>query len=346
MNTIRVCSFNVFNLVSPGFNFYRTGSAYSPAEFGEKVSWIGRQLDEMQVDLVGFQEVFHKNALKTALERSERFAGSDPIVLATNEIQDPLRSPAVGLATTLDIVGEPESVVAFPDDAIIKLPTNSDETDFATVPITTFSRPVLKVRVRFSDSVVVTVFVAHLKSKRPALTNREREADPRPAVFNTLGTARSLIRRAAEAAALRSLVITEAQNNDDPVIVIGDVNDGTLSVTTQMIAGDPPFFRLSAERKKPARDLLLYTAQQIQARESTRDTYFTHIFNGSYESLDQIMVSQEFYRRNPNRVGQVDYVQVFNDHILDEMQSFDEIPRTRSDHGQVVVKIRLTADST
>ena len=137
------------------------------------------------------------------------------------------------------------------------------------------------------------------------------------------------------------VLLAETQGNDDPVIVIGDLNDSTLSVTTQMIAGDQPFFKLSSEAKKPARDVLLYTAQQIQARESTRDTYFTHIFNGSYEALDQVMVSQEFYGRNPDRRGEVDYVQVYNDHLLDEMQSHDDIPKTRSDHGQVMVKIRV-----
>lgn len=53
------------------------------------------------------------------------------------------------------------------------------------------------------------------------------------------------------------------------------------------------------------------------------------------------MVSQEFFARNPTRLGEIDYVRVFNDHIIDEEASFDEIPRTRSDHGQVAVKLRL-----
>lgn len=338
MQNIRVCSFNVFNLVKPGFDFYRSGTAYGPDEFDEKTKWIGRQLDEMNVDIVGFQEVFHEDALRTALERSSSFMGVQPIVLATNENQDPLSTPSVGLASRLKIVGEPESITDFPPEAMISLAMDPEETNLVSVPITSFSRPILKARVRFSETVVVTIFVTHLKSKRGTLLSSESSDVP---IHRTLGSSRALIRRCAEAAALRSLVITETQNNDDPVIVIGDVNDGTQSVTTQMIAGEQPFFRLKRELKEPHRDVLLYTAQQIQARESTRDTYFTHIFNGSYEALDHIMVSQELYQLNPNRVGEVDYVQVFNDHIIDEMQSFDDIPRTRSDHGQVVAKIRL-----
>lgn len=340
MKNIRVGSFNVFNLVRQGTSYY-SRPPYSPSEFSEKTMWIGRQLDDMEAEIVGFQEVFHKDALRTALERSSRFAGVEPIVLATNESEEPAFTPAVALATTLDVEGAPESITDFPSDSLISVP-DPDETNLVVVPVTQFSRPVLKARVRFNDSIVTTVFVAHLKSKRPALLDSESNDTP---VHRTLGTARSLIRRCAEAAALRSLVISETKDNKNPVIVIGDVNDGTLAVTTQMISGEQPFFRLKTELKTPYRDVLLYTAQQIQARESTRDTYFTHIFNGAYESLDHIMVSQEFYQLNPNRVGEVDYVRVFNDHIIDEMQSFDDIPLTRSDHGQVVVKIRLKEEN-
>ena len=338
MADVRIGSFNVYNLVKPGVDFYRPGTAYSDEEFGEKTAWIGRLLDEMEVDVVGFQEVFHEAALKTALERSERFQDVEPIVLATREGSDPVRTPAVALATRLEVVGAPESISEFPDDAAIAWESEAPGDERVSVPITTFSRPVLKARVKLSDAVTATLFVTHLKSKRPSLSPDESSGTP---IHRTVGIARSLVRRAAEAAALRSLVIAETQGTNTPVVVIGDVNDGTPAVTTQMIAGEQPFFRLRTELKKPYWDVLLYTAQQIQARASTRDTYFTHIFNGSYEALDQIMVSQELYRANPNRVGEVDYVRVFNDHLIDEMQSFDEIPRTRSDHGQVVVKIQL-----
>jgi endonuclease/exonuclease/phosphatase family metal-dependent hydrolase len=337
MKNIRIGSFNVFNLVRPGVGYYST-KPYSSAEFSDKTMWIGRQLDDMEAEIVGFQEVFHQDALRTALERSARFAGVEPIVFATNEAQQPARTPAVALATTLELEGAPESIADFPSDSLLSVPTKPDDAALVAIPVTQFSRPVLKARVRLSDSVIATVFVAHLKSKRPTLLDSEVSKEP---IHRTLGTARALIRRAAEAAALRSLVIAETKDGAAPVIVIGDVNDGTLAVTTQMIAGEQPFFRLKADLKAPHRDVLLYTAQQLQAGESTRDTYFTHIFNGSYEALDHIMVSEEFYRRNPSRVGEVDYVRVFNDHLIDEMQSFDDIPRTRSDHGQVVVKIRL-----
>ena len=44
MTDFRVCSFNVFNLVSEGVDFYRPDSAYSHTDYVEKTAWIGRQL--------------------------------------------------------------------------------------------------------------------------------------------------------------------------------------------------------------------------------------------------------------------------------------------------------------
>jgi predicted extracellular nuclease len=70
-------------------------------------------------------------------------------------------------------------------------------------------------------------------------------------------------------------------------------------------------------------------------------TGYTHIHNGHFESLDHVLVSQEFVGQNPRHVGAVEYVSVLNDHLIDETLSDDKIPRWQSDHGQVVVTIKL-----
>jgi hypothetical protein len=58
---------------------------------------------------------------------------------------------------------------------------------------------------------------------------------------------------------------------------------------------------------------------------------------GHHDSLDHILVSQEFVRQNPRRLGYVEYVKVFNDHLIDQTLSHDKIPKWQSDHGQVVI---------
>ena len=329
----RVCTFNVYNLVKPGVPYYES-DPYTAEEFAEKTAWIGAQLDRMAADIVGFQEVFHKDALTAALAQSVRFKEVEPIVLASNEEENPAKTPAVALASRFPVL-EAESISAFPGSAIILLEVEEGAPLF--VPVASFSRPVLKARVAVSEEIEIVIFVAHLKSKRPTYYEGESAANP---LDRTLGSARSLIRRAAEAAALRALILDEVADTRTPVIVLGDVNDATLAVTTQMIAGEKPYYRYGRERKEAYWDTLLYSAQEIQNRASTRDTYYTYIYNGFYEALDQILVSEELYRLNPDRVGQVYYVQIFNDHIIDAEQTFDPVPRTKSDHGQVVAWLR------
>ncbi len=326
----RIGTFNVLNLISAEVPYYEPGSKYSAAEFDQKTRWIGQQLDHMQADVVGFQEVFHTAALQAALNLSIRFNGVTPIVVGTSEMESPAFHPGVALASRLPLELL-ATITAFPD--VAKL--NSTE---LSVSINTFSRPILKAKVQLFPSVEAVIFVAHLKSKRPTYIEGETASNP---VHRALGSARALIRRTAEAASLRALIVDEIQGNDRPVIVLGDLNDADRAVTTQMIAGDPPFYRLPRAQKERAWDTLLYSAEEIQQRQSTRDVYFTHIYNSFYESLDHILVSQEFYGRNPDCLAELDHVQVLNDHLIDESQTFEELSNTRSDHGQVVARLRL-----
>lgn len=76
-------------------------------------------------------------------------------------------------------------------------------------PVGRFSRPVLLARVVLDPaSGTSTVFVVHLKAKRPIRDPQTPEHDPREEA-----KARALILRAAESAALRFLVLEEIVDN-------------------------------------------------------------------------------------------------------------------------------------
>ena len=67
---------------------------------------------------------------------------------------------------------------------------------------------------------------------------------------------------------------------------------------------------------------------------------YTHIHFGDYQVLDHILLSQEFYPRNPRRIAALRYVQVYNDHVIDtHMSDLGKGDRTRSDHGMPVAEI-------
>ena len=77
------------------------------------------------------------------------------------------------------------------------------------------------------------------------------------------------------------------------------------------------------------------------ARQDDRDISFGHIYNGHHDTLDHILVSEEFFKLNPNAIGEVEYLRFFNDHLVDSTLTDMREDRTISDHGQVVATLRL-----
>jgi len=321
--SFKVGTFNLQNLALPNQFFYE--DCYTPEQYSKKKSWIAEQLNRMQADVIGFQEVFDKDALKDVLAASAFCQGFSSIVALP--ITD---TPAVALASRFPIL-EYAIIHNFPPAAQLRV-------QGAELPFTHFSRPILSVRLQLSEAVECTVFVVHLKSKRPIFPEGVDRQDP---VERAKGQARSLVLRSVEAIALRLVLMETLQNRDHPVIVVGDMNDGSLAVTSQIVSGEPPLRKMHPEQKQKAWDVLLYHVKDIQARQSYGDFFYTHIHNGHYDSLDHIMVSQEFVSQNPRRVGRVVYVSVLNDHLIDETLSREEIPCWQSDHGQVVASIEL-----
>ncbi|MGY1679213.1 endonuclease/exonuclease/phosphatase family protein [Geodermatophilus sp. SYSU D01176] len=329
--TVKVGTFNLRNLARAGEPFYPDERPYSAAEYERKATWTAEQLRRMDADLVGFQEVFHEEALRDVCGRSGRF--EDATVTAPGV--DGASGPRLGLVTALPLAEPVTAIADFP-------PGLDAEVDGLALPVGTFGRPVLRAPVVLDPAAgtTATVFVAHLKSKRPIRDPQTAEHDPRE---EALGKARALIRRAAEAAALRFLVLEEAVGNARPVIVLGDLNDAARAVSTDIVLGDAPsrFWPRDPDDRRAYWDRLLYSTYEINARQVGRDVSYTHIFNGRYDTLDHILVSQEFYDRNPARIGEVSTLRYFNDHLVDSQLSDDRAGRDVSDHGQLVAEISL-----
>lgn len=304
--TLKIGTFNACNLSLPNIEYYK-GRSYSPTQFKTKINWLSDQLTRMNVDIVGFQEIFHEQALQQVLRKNEKLKYANHVIAHHSSKRRP--KPCVALASTKPILYH---------EVIQNFPTKLDIDDL-TIPIHKFSRPVLKAGIELKKGLIVTVFVAHLKSKRPMFKEGEDRDNP---INIAKAEARSLVRRTVEAMALRALIVEEAKNNNRPCIVLGDLNDSLLAVSTRIILGNQPSYKPFEEKLK-VWDTLLYHVKDIQARRSLRKFYYTHIYNGHHESLDHIMVSQEFVAQNPKRIGKVKYVATFTDHLIDETLSHE-----------------------
>jgi hypothetical protein len=346
--SFRVANCNSANFNYPGVRYAgragADGDPISQANYDHKVKWLAALMDTAMVDLVGFEELFHQQAITDLVGASKRLAGATIYApdLAGNVQNGEARGPFCGLVTHFPI-DDAQAIQQFPADVAGKLLVQRSDADPTTidVAVTQFQRPVLRARVRLRPDVVATVFVAHLKSKREQYLAGEDPDDP---VVQALGNARSLILRAAEAAALRSLVVAAATGNNDPIIVLGDLNDDLPSVTTQIVAGDDPYF-LKGERKTTAFDRLLYSVHDLQERVSHRQVNYSHIYDARYELLDHIFVSQELVQQNPGHIAEVRSTRMYNDHLYDSRitHDTDDNPVSTTDHGIPVTEIAWTA---
>lgn len=312
---IRFATFNVCNLAPPGITYYTNLPPYTPEEYEEKITWIAQQLDAVDADVIGFQEIFSQAALKDVLARTVKYreaqhAGIDPDPAVT-----PL-TPSVALVSRLPLINI-KLHSAFPDNLTRTLPPQEHVQ-------MCFTRPVLQAQVAAPDGQAIDVFVVHLKSKRPDYHAGEDENDP--ALFG-LASLRSLHRRGAEALALHHL-LHDCMAADTPLLVIGDFNDTIDAVTTELVMGagrfgDNPF------------DHRLFDCRRIQAQRGLiRDVGYTHLHDGAFNTIDHLLVSKHFHPAYEGATGQVLEVVYLNDHVLWR-------PPQSSDHGIALVRIGL-----
>jgi len=223
-----------------------------------------------------------------------------------------------------------KSIEHFPQESILVV-------DGTPIPIKSFSRPILRCVIQLPTRDLITVFVVHLKSKRPVVDEKHRHDQK----YKAVGHGISLVLRAAEAAALRCILVDEMKQNSRPVILMGDLNDVVHSVTTEIVTGTQPWKKLSREQKEEIWDVLLWSTNEVQVRTSDRDVTYSHIHNGRYEVLDHILVSQEFVKSNPEHIGYVQFLQLFHDHLVDETLTEEKRDVTISDHAQIVASIKI-----
>lgn len=384
MTTLSIASFNVKNLIGPDREYYRFES-YTPEEYAWKEAWLADQLLSMDADVVGFQEIFEEDALRAVIaetdargaelnadvvpDRSKRYwrkaifrkIAFQPYTEAAlafapnvNDGAPGERRPGLAVLSRVGFVGAPEVIQDLSDDPVT-IPMEG-----GGFTLTRLSRPILKVRIPFAGQTV-TVFNCHLKSKLGEYTTRpapEADLTRYDAVGRAMGSLRAAVRRMAEAWVLRREIVAELEAGN-PVIALGDFNDGEHAVSSEIISGEVPFKnyawvrRHDAERandryteseneqiQKVITDLRLQSAEGLFVRKSARDMVYTSAFGGTFESIDQIYLSRHFLAEAADSIGQMDYFSVLNDHLTDGSHPEAPYNKLASDHGQIIAHLR------
>jgi endonuclease/exonuclease/phosphatase family metal-dependent hydrolase len=260
-----------------------------------------------------------------------------------------------GFAEEPEIIQDLETPLEIPFSAL----RGMDEDDAGFFRLKRISRPILKARVPVGETVV-TVFNCHLKSKLGEYDGAgPQDLTKYDPMGRAMGCLRSGLRRMAEAWVLRREILKELDLGR-PVMVLGDFNDGQHTVSSEIISGEAPFknyawmLRHDAEHSgdrysddeniQITEDITsrqLHSAERLFVRKSLRDMVYTTAFGGAFESIDQIYLSRHFHPDYENRLGEMTYFNVLNDHLTDGSHPEAPYNKLASDHGQIMAHINL-----
>ncbi len=313
--SLKIATFNLRNCALPHFQFYDNQEPYDDKRYRAKLEWSARQIDTINADIIIFQEVFQVQALQAILHASRTM--NQAKLIARDAVKMPPKNtwvPQVAIATKLPLLADPIWVSDYS--------TGIHLSDYGQA-ITQITRAVPHITIKAYNGHPLHILGVHLKSKRPDYLDGEIADNANDLA---LATYRSLMRRGADAVALRRYLNQQLKGNRIPCIIAGDFNDDAKSVTTQIIAGSGGF-------GKTFYDSQFFDAQRIQTRnDPMRNVVYSNIHQGSLEVLDHIFVTEEFHPQSRYQIAQVREVYCLNDHL------HSREPHT-SDHGIVVAQL-------
>ena len=326
-----IATANLLNFANPERVYYDNAPVYSQSEYAHKLKGLSALLTNVNADILAVQEIWDTDAL-VALAASLGFDATQVTApMASNDPKSQYtqgrgaqNTPAVGIISRFPVL-ETKLLEDIAPQAVVDVPDMGAHT--------CYQRPPLLMRLDIHGQSV-TVVTAHLKSKRAYFLRDasgdllEDMDDPNIRVRAKL---RSLCMRAAEAASIRIAIMARLNHTNEPLILLGDMNDVTGSVTTQLMAETE-----EVHYDKSIRDVALFDAARIQRRYGwMKDVAYTHIYQGMPEVIDQLFVSEEFLLDSKFALGHIERVDYFNDHL-----KWDYADRV-TDHGIVKAKIVL-----
>jgi len=322
---IKLATFNLYQFAKPPYSWYTKKEKFNQEQWREKTTWIKSQIEKMDCDVIGFQEVFSRDALEKLVQELgfNHFETVDTAKLYKNTYV----STTVAIASKYPITKMQKVKVNIPS---FKKHHFTAHFTFARIPI--------KATIMLPNKREVLVYVSHLKSNRlnefEYIFNEEDDLKHKKEVVSKAleGTsATSLQQRLCEAS---SLFFNMKRVKDKPIVLLCDFNDKEFSLTIDALLNHKYH---DNEREE---DLLLYDASyqynevienpHPEAKEPQRKA--TSYFLGRGNVLDYIFISNHF--------------EVTNYAVLDEhLHEHGTDLLLKSDHAQVVCELTFREDT-
>jgi endonuclease/exonuclease/phosphatase family metal-dependent hydrolase len=341
---LKIATFNLFNYLEPPNAFYDFERIYSAEQWQKKQRWISQYLHEYQPDIIGFQEVFSTESLKTLV-----IAQGYPyfeVVDQPHIIDDFIyQRPVVAIASRYPIV----------DINTVKPNTELAQTlglanDFA------FSRKVLRATIDAPHIGHCDCYVVHFKSKRSMieLDEHDKNRSAEKTIIESLksqvaGGWGSTIQRGSEATLLMIDMIERREATGNPMVLMGDFNntlaDGVLNHlltnTLRFVSSIDRDAYLAKYCLKDAWDLfqMAITNEADETNQEIPKTRTpTHYFGGGGSVLDYILLSCEFDASYHDSLYQTSDYHTYDRHLINPIFERDG---ESTDHGIVLVTLTL-----
>ena len=318
---IKLATFNLFQFAKPPYAWYTKKERFTPEQWLEKTTWIKSQILKMDCDIIGFQEVFSKDALESLVKELgfDHFETVDVAKL----------SKKTYISTTVAIASK------YPITKMqrVKVNIQSLKKHNFTTPFT-FARVPIKATITLPDKTELLVYVAHLKSNRlnefeykfkEEHDLKHKEESVEKALKGTSNT--SLQQRLCEAS---SLFFNLKRVKDQPIVFLCDFNDKEFSLTIDALTNHK-YHDPESEEKFVLYDARYHYKEVVdnphpEAKEPERKP--TSYFLGKGNVLDYIFISKHFDVTN---------YAVLDDHLHEHGKDL----LLKSDHAQVVCELIL-----
>ena len=267
MDRLKVMTWNVENLYPPGGEF----GPGTFEQYRDKLASLARVIAALDPDVVALQEVGNPVAFQDLLDLLE-----ERWPVGALSLHPDARGIRVGFLSKLAIL-EREEITDFPESGLPLVPGLDSRGNLINVK--RLGRGALRIKVQPRPGFPVHCLCAHLKSKLltyPSLRGGARFS-PKDEDERALAAGIALLKRTAEAAALRVAVNALLASGSGAVVLMGSLNDVVSAATTQVLQGPA---------SGSAR--LVNLAAGIPAARR-----YSRIHQGNAELLDNILVSPE-----------------------------------------------------
>ncbi len=327
---IKIGSFNLFQYVAPPFSFYTKKEKFDKTQWEEKQDWIKKQIQNMDCDIIGFQEVFSQKELKKLCEDLgfKYFVSVD-----TPKINK--QNPNVYMTTTVALASKHEILEVQKVNPHIKsLGKHMFKGYFE------FSRKPIKALIKVNN-INMTIYVNHFKSNRlnefeyifqKNSTLKEKKEKVKKALEKNYSPA--LKQRLCETSSLYH----DIKRCETPTVLICDLNDKEFSLSIDALTN-----RAYHENMK-ANSFLLYDSYYINTQkeknphpEKVKQRIPTSYYTGKGNVLDYIFVSKHFNNKLKGNIAKVTSYEVIDEHL----QKNPNGSLLQSDHAQIVCEIEF-----